>query len=216
MAASGAAASCVTPRCTPTCSTRVATGLAAGGLPVVDVLRSPIRGADGNVEFLVHCQKGAVPVATAALVAVARPTTRSRRRSRRMTRTPAPKIADGRASCRTATGRVARELARRRGMVARPRARRACALDDAPRRALDDFACSREEFTSGLDLAISLGGDGTMLRTVDLVYECGAAVLGVNVGQMGYLTEVEPSSSSTHSSGCSRVTSRSRSGWSSR
>ena len=44
----------------------------------------------------------------------------------------------------------------------------------------------------GLDLAISLGGDGTMLRTVDLVYEAGAAVLGVNVGQMGYLTEVEP------------------------
>jgi 23S rRNA (cytidine1920-2'-O)/16S rRNA (cytidine1409-2'-O)-methyltransferase len=53
--------------------TRVATGLAAGGLPVVDVLRSPIRGADGNVEFLVHCQKGAVPVAVAALVAATRP-----------------------------------------------------------------------------------------------------------------------------------------------
>lgn len=48
------------------------------------------------------------------------------------------------------------------------------------------------EFSRGLDLAISLGGDGTMLRTVDLVYECGAAVLGVNVGQLGYLTEVEP------------------------
>jgi NAD+ kinase len=42
-----------------------------------------------------------------------------------------------------------------------------------------------------LDLAVSLGGDGTMLRTVDLVYETGAAVLGVNVGQMGYLAEVE-------------------------
>jgi NAD+ kinase len=49
-----------------------------------------------------------------------------------------------------------------------------------------------DEFARGLDLAISLGGDGTMLRTVDLVYECGAAVLGVNVGQLGYLTEVEP------------------------
>jgi NAD+ kinase len=48
------------------------------------------------------------------------------------------------------------------------------------------------DFARGLDLAISLGGDGTMLRTVDLVYEHGAAVLGVNVGQMGYLTEVEP------------------------
>ncbi len=49
-----------------------------------------------------------------------------------------------------------------------------------------------DEFTRGLDVAISLGGDGTMLRTVDLVYESGAAVLGVNVGQLGYLTDVEP------------------------
>lgn len=49
-----------------------------------------------------------------------------------------------------------------------------------------------DDFARGLDLAISLGGDGTMLRTCDLVYECGAAVLGVKVGQLGYLTEVEP------------------------
>jgi NAD+ kinase len=48
------------------------------------------------------------------------------------------------------------------------------------------------EFSDGLDLAISLGGDGTMLLTVDLVYESGTAVLGVNVGHLGYLTEVEP------------------------
>ena len=44
----------------------------------------------------------------------------------------------------------------------------------------------------GLDVVISLGGDGTMLRAVDLAYEAGVPVLGVNVGQMGYLTEVEP------------------------
>ena len=31
-----------------------------------------------------------------------------------------------------------------------------------------------------------------MLRAVDLAYEAGVPVLGVNVGQMGYLTEVEP------------------------
>jgi NAD+ kinase len=47
-------------------------------------------------------------------------------------------------------------------------------------------------FAGDLDVAVSLGGDGTMLRTVDLVYESGAAVLGVNVGHLGYLTEVEP------------------------
>ena len=42
------------------------------------------------------------------------------------------------------------------------------------------------------DLAISLGGDGTMLRTVDLVADGGTPVLGVNLGHLGYLTEVEP------------------------
>jgi NAD+ kinase len=47
--------------------------------------------------------------------------------------------------------------------------------------------------TDGLDVVISLGGDGTMLRAVDTAYEAGVPVLGVNVGQMGYLTEVEPS-----------------------
>ena len=45
---------------------------------------------------------------------------------------------------------------------------------------------------TGLDVVISLGGDGTMLRAVDLAYEAGVPVLGVNVGQLGYLTEVEP------------------------
>lgn len=45
---------------------------------------------------------------------------------------------------------------------------------------------------AGADLAVSLGGDGTMLRTVDLVAAGGTPVLGVNVGHLGYLTECEP------------------------
>jgi NAD+ kinase len=64
--------------------------------------------------------------------------------------------------------------------------------EDAPSADLVELGVPLDEFARNLDLAISLGGDGTMLRTVDLVYESGAAVLGVNVGQMGYLTEVEP------------------------
>ena len=50
----------------------------------------------------------------------------------------------------------------------------------------------RTTFAAGLDVAVSLGGDGTMLRTVDLVAADGVPVLGVNLGQLGYLTEVEP------------------------
>jgi NAD+ kinase len=57
---------------------------------------------------------------------------------------------------------------------------------------LEHLACPENEFAAGLDVAISLGGDGTMLRTVDVVYETGVPVLGVNVGELGYLTEVEP------------------------
>lgn len=42
------------------------------------------------------------------------------------------------------------------------------------------------------DLAVSLGGDGTMLRTIELASDADVPVLGVNLGRLGYLTEVEP------------------------
>ena len=51
---------------------------------------------------------------------------------------------------------------------------------------------SATELADQADALISLGGDGTMLRAVDLAYEAGVPVLGLNFGQMGYLTEVEP------------------------
>ena len=43
-----------------------------------------------------------------------------------------------------------------------------------------------------VDLVIALGGDGTVLRTIDLLAGAPVPVLGVNLGQLGYLTEVEP------------------------
>lgn len=57
---------------------------------------------------------------------------------------------------------------------------------------LADYAVAPTAFPEGLDLALSIGGDGTMLRTVDLVAAAGVPVLGINAGQLGYLTEVEP------------------------
>lgn len=63
---------------------------------------------------------------------------------------------------------------------------------DADAVGLDHLACRVEDFARGLDVAVSLGGDGTMLRTVDLVVGAQVPVLGVNVGRLGYLTEVEP------------------------
>jgi NAD+ kinase len=46
--------------------------------------------------------------------------------------------------------------------------------------------------TEDVELAVSLGGDGTMLRTVEIVLAARVPVLGVNLGRMGYLTAVEP------------------------
>ncbi len=42
------------------------------------------------------------------------------------------------------------------------------------------------------DLVLSLGGDGTMLRTVRLLDGAAVPLLGVDLGSLGYLTEVEP------------------------
>ena len=55
-----------------------------------------------------------------------------------------------------------------------------------------EFGVDDASLADGCDLALSLGGDGTMLRTDDLFAGAGAAILGVNVGQLGYLTDVEP------------------------
>jgi len=63
---------------------------------------------------------------------------------------------------------------------------------DAERVGLPEHAVAEERFADGLDVAVSLGGDGTMLRTVELVAEAGVPVIGINVGQLGYLTEVDP------------------------
>jgi NAD+ kinase len=49
-----------------------------------------------------------------------------------------------------------------------------------------------DEFPLGLDLVVVLGGDGTLLRAVGLSLRAQVPVLGVNVGRLGFLTEVEP------------------------
>lgn len=41
------------------------------------------------------------------------------------------------------------------------------------------------------DLVLSLGGDGTMLKAAQLAHSQDAPLLGVNLGRVGYLTEVD-------------------------
>jgi NAD+ kinase len=63
---------------------------------------------------------------------------------------------------------------------------------DAARLGRADLGVSEEGLGAGLELAVSLGGDGTMLRTVALVARHEVPVLGVNLGTLGYLTDIEP------------------------
>ena len=52
-------------------------------------------------------------------------------------------------------------------------------------------AVSTEEMVDRAGLLVSLGGDGTMLRTMRLVEGRKTPVLGVNVGRLGFLAEVD-------------------------
>lgn len=45
---------------------------------------------------------------------------------------------------------------------------------------------------AAVDLVVSVGGDGTMLRATRRAVAADADVLGVNLGHLGYLAEVEP------------------------
>lgn len=63
---------------------------------------------------------------------------------------------------------------------------------DAIRLGLTEWAVADEEFARGMSYAFSLGGDGTMLRTVDLVSGERVPVVGVNVGHLGYLATEQP------------------------
>lgn len=54
---------------------------------------------------------------------------------------------------------------------------------------LEDLASERRPCDA--DLVLSLGGDGTMLRAVHLIDGAPVPLLGVNLGWLGYLTEVE-------------------------
>ncbi len=68
----------------------------------------------------------------------------------------------------------------------------ACLLEsDAERVGMPACTTDPEGFRY-LDLLLVLGGDGTMLHGIDLAGFAGVPVLGVNLGYLGFLTEVGP------------------------
>ena len=44
----------------------------------------------------------------------------------------------------------------------------------------------------GADACITLGGDGSMLRVARLAAPLGVPILGINLGKLGFLAEIEP------------------------
>ncbi|MDX1657946.1 MAG: NAD(+)/NADH kinase [Nitriliruptorales bacterium] len=63
--------------------------------------------------------------------------------------------------------------------------------DDGLPEHLDVEVLDHGSFADDLDLAISFGGDGTFLRAAHLCRDAGVPVLGVNLGRLGFLAEVE-------------------------
>ncbi|MFS0894134.1 NAD kinase [Microbacterium sp. 179-I 3D3 NHS] len=68
--------------------------------------------------------------------------------------------------------------------------------DHAELSAVDGFFADVDAIESAsdataLELAIVLGGDGTILRAAELVRDTGAPVLGINMGHVGFLAEID-------------------------
>lgn len=51
-------------------------------------------------------------------------------------------------------------------------------------------ALPSSEVTDRSDIIVSLGGDGTILRTAKMVAESGKPILGINLGKLGFLAEL--------------------------
>lgn len=65
---------------------------------------------------------------------------------------------------------------------------------DAVAAGLEAHAVDHDGFSAdgSLGVVVSLGGDGTILRTVHLLGGSSIPIVGVNLGQLGYLAEIEP------------------------
>ena len=63
--------------------------------------------------------------------------------------------------------------------------------DDATALGCTDAATDAESFRS-LDLLVVLGGDGTVLHGIERAGFAGVPILGVNLGRLGFLTEIGP------------------------
>lgn len=56
---------------------------------------------------------------------------------------------------------------------------------------LDSFS-SYHDLKSGFDIAFSIGGDGTFIKTVGFIRDSGVPIVGINTGRLGFLANITP------------------------
>jgi NAD+ kinase len=69
--------------------------------------------------------------------------------------------------------------------------------ESAPLIGRDDLACAREDLC-GVELLITLGGDGTILSASRLAAPLGIPVLGIHMGRFGFIAEAHPNDFAPH------------------
>ncbi len=62
---------------------------------------------------------------------------------------------------------------------------------NAPQGSLYDEDLRRRVKSGEFDMLIAVGGDGTMLRAGHLCAPCGVPILGINLGRLGFLIQIE-------------------------
>lgn len=54
---------------------------------------------------------------------------------------------------------------------------------------VDEFS-SHQDFHSDIDLTMSIGGDGTFIKSVGFIRDSGVPILGINTGRLGFLANI--------------------------
>lgn len=54
---------------------------------------------------------------------------------------------------------------------------------------IDEFS-SHNDFHKGIDLTLSIGGDGTFIQSVGYIRDSGVPILGINTGRLGFLANI--------------------------
>jgi NAD+ kinase len=52
--------------------------------------------------------------------------------------------------------------------------------------------CARSDIATRVDILVSMGGDGTLLASARAVRDSGTPLLGINLGSLGFLTQLTP------------------------